>query len=959
MVEDDKSLNTVVVVGYGSQSKAKVTGAIATIKMDDVLGDRPVSTVSALLQGTVPGLQSTINSGQPGASTSLNVRGATDLNTSGNSVNAGGPLILVDNVPFNGGLNLIDPNDIETLTVLKDAGSAAIYGGRSAFGVILITSKKGKFNQKTQFNYSNNIVFANAANLPVKATPGQFLQSLKDMGTVGYWSGQNVDTWIQLYNDAQANPNKYPNGVAVVGSAYYPVKAGEVLHDYIGNSVPQFQHNFSVSGGSDKTTYRFSFGSINENGILVPSTHQDKFTRYNLKSFISTDISSWFTTQLDAGYYNSKTSVPATNLFANAADFSPLVPTADTITASSGITGINGTPKGITLNSAPNTTQNNDIRVTGRGILKPLKGLTITGEYTYDNLKTDQVNYSKLISIVRPTNFQVQPNGTGTYGLVNGTLAYKAINIFGNYTKSFSKHNFSVLVGYNQEESIANSNSVSRNGMIAADQPSLSQATGPINASDTYSAFSLKGYFGRINYDYDNKYLVQVNGRYDGSSKFPENHRYGFFPSASVGWVVSQENFMKEHLPAITQLKVRASLGSVGNQNINPYAFIPTMNSIQPQWLNGTGAYLTSLSTPGLISSNFTWETVTTLDYGVDFGFLKNRLNGSFDWYRRDTKDILAAGAIPLPAVLGTGAPLQNTASLRSTGFEATVNWSDKIGKNIRYHISANLYDSKAAISKFDGNPNNLLNTYYVGQQVGEIYGYTTDRFYTASDFVDGSLKTDLTGGTLKSGVPKFQGQNPNPGDILYKDLNKDGVVYQGTLTKSDPGDRSIIGNSSPRYQFGLNGGISFKGLEFSFVLRGVGKRSYFLVNNLTFPDYSGFTTVYAHTLNYWTPTNANAFYGRIYDQAAGNQSFNQLTQTRFLQNGAYLQVSNLGLSYAVPNNLIGKMNLAGLRFFASVENPIMFSHLPKGLDPSLSDQGSGLGYPFLRRTSFGASLTF
>lgn len=796
-------------------------------------------------------------------------------------------------------------------------------------------------------------------NLPVKASAPDFLQSLKDMGTTGYWSGQNVDTWIELYNEYQTNPAKYPGGIATVGSANYALVENDVLKQLLGSNVPQFQNNFSLSGGSEKNTYRISLGTVNENGIIAPESHSDKYKRYNVKSVVSSDVTNWFTAQLDAGYFNSLQSSPFNNGFADAVNFPVLVPVTSTLTSATGVVGINGTPENIVLNGGNTSNQNSDIRLTGRGILKPLTGLTITGEYTYDNLTNDQESYNKLINVVKPTNFQVQSNnGTGIYQQYKAVTAYKAINIFANYAKSFADHNFSILGGYNQEENTIRSTTVGRNGMIAINLPSLSQGTGPISTEDGFSSYALQGYFGRLNYDYKSKYLMQLNGRYDGSSNFPESQRFGFFPSGSIGWMVSEEAFMKKLMPGINELKLRASLGQVGNQNITPYSYLATLNNAQPQWLNGTGSYLTSLTTPGIISSGFTWEKVQTLDYGVDITLFSRRLTGSFDWYQRDTKDILAAGAIPLPAVLGTGAPLQNTASLRSTGYEIQLNWAAKIGENLTYRIGANLYDYTAKVTKFEGNPTNLLSTYYVGQQIGEIWGYTTERFYTTDDFVEGSLNANLQNGTLKPGITKTQGENPNPGDIKFVDLNGDGEVNPGAGTKENPGDRTIIGNNAARYQFGFNGGISYKNFDFNFVLRGVAKRDMWLANVLTFPNSYAFGPVYAHQLNYWTPARTDAFYGRIYDQAAGNQNFNQSVQTKYMNKGSYLQVSNLSLAYSAPKSLISKAYISSLRVFCSVENPFMFSHLPDGLDPSLSDMGYGMGYPYLRKVSFGVNLT-
>lgn len=954
-----QGLDDVVVVGYGTQKKVNVTGAISTVNMSEVQGDRPVTTVSELMMNTVPGLNVTINSGQPGASTSLNVRGATDLGVSGNTINTGAPLILVDNVPFNGPLDMLNPVDIETVTVLKDAGSAAIYGGRSAFGVILITTKKGKKNQAPLFSYNNNVTIATATNLPVKASPQQFLQALEDMGTTSFWSGQNVATWKQLYDSIKNPAAQFPHGVDYIGGVGYPLVASDMVRDLVGRSVPQVQNNFSISGGNDKTVYRMSFGNTDQNGLIDPAAHIDYFKRYTVASALSSDLSSWLTGQLNANYYNELLSAPSNNEFATAVNDPSLAPISDSLAAGNGIGGINATPKNLVTNGGANLSRNSDIRLTGRGILRPFRGFTLTGEYTYDGLQINQQNYSELETAVNPTNFTSASYGTGLYQVENEAIVYKSLNVYANYEHRFGDHDLTLMAGYNQEENDSTADTVQRTGMIAPAQPSLATGSGPLVSDDGYSAYALRGYFGRLNYDYLGKYLLQVNARYDGSSNFPPGHRYGLFPSASAGWRISQENFMKRFKPVLSEWKLRASYGSVGNQTIPPYSYIPTLSNYQPSWLNSTTSYLTSLSTPGIISANFTWERVETADYGTDFGFFSNRLTGSFDWYTRNTKNILAPGATPLPAVLGTGAPLENTASLRSQGYEVQLNYNTRVGRNIRFHVGFNLSDNTAVVTKFQGNPTNLLSTYYAGQHINDIWGYTTDRFYTVNDFVPGTLSNNLTGGTLKAGVPRFQGENPNPGDIMYKDFNGKGSVYQGENTLDSSGDRRIIGNSTPRYVFGLNGGISYKNFSFSFVVSGVARQKLNMANNLIFPNYYEFGTIYANELNYWTPTRTNAYFGRIYDQAAGNQTFNEETQTKFLQNGAFLRVNNLTLDYAFPRSVLEMAHIKALHLFCSVEDPFLFDHLPKGVEPGLLNQGDGLQYPYLRRTSFGVNLTF
>lgn len=949
------SSSEVVVIGYGTKTRAQITGAISTVKMDDVLGNRPVSTTATLLQGAAPGLQVKIGSGEPGASANFNIRGITGLGTSG------APLILVDNVPFNGPLNLLDPNDIETVTVLKDAGSAAIYGGRSAFGVVLITTKKGTKNQKTEFNYSNNLTFASPQNLPEKPTPLQTIQTYKDMGTVGYWSGQNVDTWLQLMNDYQANPSKYPGGYAYVGTQRYPLAQTDVMKDLLGNTSFQQMHNFSVNGGTEKTNYRLSAGLTDEKGILAPKANSDNYKRYNVRSFISTDVATWFTTQADISYFNSSKTYPNNdNQFGQAVNLPSYVSTQDTITASNGQMGVNGTPKNLIGLSSPTTTVNNDIRITGRAILRPIKDLTITADYTVDNLWSKVNAYDKPITYVNASNFQYTSNaGSGVYGVTNQSSGYKALNIFGNYRKSFHSHNLSLVLGYNQESNNITQNYVQRDGLIAANQPSLSTATGSNFAmTDAISQYALRGFFGRISYDYKGKYLAEINGRYDGSSKFPESNRWVFTPSALLGWRVTEEKFMRGLKPVLSDLKLKASIGRVGNQNIDPYAFVPTMSPYNPLWLNGSSALLTSLSTPGLISSNFTWETVQTINAGLEFGLFKNHFTGTFELYQRETKNILAPGATPLPAVLGAPAPLQNTASVTTKGFELQLNYQDWIGK-VHYRIGANIFDFQDSVTKFDGNPTGLLSTYYVGQKTGEIWGYVSDRFYTTDDFVAGSLDANQKNGTLKPGVVAVAGQRPNPGDMKFVDLNKDQVINTGSGTLSDPGDMKVIGNNAPRYQFDVRGGVSWKNFDFSFILTGVGKQDLWLSNVLTFPNQYAFGTVYAHELNYWTPTNTNAFYARIYDQASGNQASNQRVQTKYLLNGAYLKVKNLSLSYSIPQALLKKIHVNRLQVFYSIENPITFDHLAKGLDPTVDAKQYGMGYPFLRMSSTGISLSF
>lgn len=948
-------LDEVVVVGYGTQKKANLTGAVSSVNMDEILGNRPVSTTGALLQGVVPGLQVNISSGEPGVSKGFNIRGGTDINTSGNQIRTQGPFILIDNVPFNGPFNLIDPNDIESVTVLKDAGSAAIYGARSAFGVILVTTKQGVKNQKTNFNYSNNLTLSAPMSLPEKATVLQTIQSYQDMGTTGYWTGNNVNTWLELAKEYAADPQSYPEGYAEVEGIRYSLAETNAFENLLGSNSRQFMHNFAVAGGTDKTTYRISMGTVNENGLLAPETGYDKYNRYNLKSVVSTDIKEWFNVQLDMSYYNSLKSYPGGDGLNSAVNLAPWVPMDDSLTVN-GSTYPANTPRNAVIVTSPTLTRFDDIRMTGRAILKPLSGLTITGEYTFDNLRNLTTSYNKVRTIVDPRRFIVNTNGTGEFGKRNEITDYKSVNIFANYEKSFDNHNLSAMAGYNQEESSFEQTIAAREGVISVSYPSITQATGIPIASDSYNEYALFGFFGRLNYDYAEKYLIGITGRYDASSKFPENHRSGFFPSVSFGWSVDKENFMSGTSGWLNQFKPRIGYGTVGNQNINTYAFLPNMSASYAVWLHNN-TQQTTLSSPDLISSGFTWATVQTLNIGLDVAFLKNRLSANLDWFRRNTKDMLYQG-IQLPAVLGTGAPLQNVADMNSEGFEVQINWRDRIG-NVSYRIAANLSDYQSTITRIR-NEAGLLSQYYEGQQLGEIWGYTTDRLFTPDDFEAGSLNENLINGTLKPNLPRIEGQRPNPGDVMFIDYDGNGIINAGSSTLSNPGDRRIIGNSTPRFQYGVNGGFTWKSLDFSFVISGVAKQDQWRANTLTFPNFSAFGTIYSHQLDYWTISNQDAHWGRMYDQAGGNQDFNQSIQTKYLLNGAYLRIRNLSLGYTLPKYLTQRFFVDRLQAFLSVENAFTFDHMPKGLEADIyRDNEFGYAYPHMRSFSLGVNLSF
>lgn len=982
--EESKTMGDVVIVGYGSQQKTKLTGSVSSVKMDNILGDRPVTSTAALLQGAVPGLNVTMASGQPGAAApSMNIRGTTDFSSAGASQNTG-PLIVVDNVPFASQLTLLDPNDIESVTVLKDAASAAIYGARAAFGVVLITTKSGKKNQKAQFNYSNNFVRSTVAPLPKKVSPLQFIQAYIDgQNSTGKYGGIDLFTYRDLLTDYQLHPDKYPGGYTYMNGTYVQLAATDAISQSLGDAATQQMHNFSVSGGSDKSTYRLSFGTTSENGIIVPEAHEDYSKRWNLKSVVSTDVAPWLTTQLDLSYNNIQTAQPfyqvgiASDFFQQISNMSPLT-IIDTVPG----VGQVASPKYWVMNTEPVLTKYNQFRVMGRTVVKPsfVKGLNLTAEYTFENYASDQSTYDRYASGYNSGGGQVfLGTSGGKYSKAEGRRQYKALDVFANYIKSINHaHNFGLMVGFNGDDSHTESISAANGQLIDPNNPALKTATGSSpTASDGYTEFTTMSYFGRFNYDYKGKYLLQASARADGSSKFPPGHQWGTFPAANVGWRLMEESFMKFLKSYVNELKFRGSYGIIGNQEIPYYAYQAPMTTGYANWLNpATSDRTITVNPPStLISSSFTWEKVATLDFGADWGVFSNRLTGSFDWYKRTTSDILTNSDVKLPAVLGTGAPFVNAGELQTKGFEVQINYNDKIGK-VRYNIGVNLSNYSSVVTKYSGNPTNALGSLIVGQKLGNIYGFVTDRFYTVDDFIPGTLDpVTLTGGQLKPGIPKTwngSAQNPNPGDVLYKDLNGDGIINTGQNTLDNPGDRKIIGNSVPKFQVGINGGVSYRNFDFTFILYGVGKQDQWVLNNMTMPNYwAGQSTLYTNELNYWTPGNPDAYYARIYTSTgvpvgSGYPTVNQQVQTRYLFNGAYLRVKNLTLRYSVPEKLLSKAHISKLSVFASVEDPFIFDHMPTGVYPDITKaaasstgSGGGQGYPFMIRSSFGLNLTF
>ena len=679
---DNSALDEVVVVGYGVQKKVNLTGAVSSVNVSEALGDRPLTTITAALQGAAPGLRvDNAVQGAPGESQSFNIRGT-------NSINGGQPLVLVNNVPMD--INMIDPQDVETVSVLKDAASSAIYGARAAFGVILITTKQGKKEMRPQISYSNNFTFSKALELPRKASPLEEVQAYKKMGWANdtYVDGTNITQWEKYILDYNSNPSRYPTGYTFDENGnLFRMRENDIFSAMMDGHGFQQTHNAAVTGGSQRTSYRIGFGYVNENGILI--TDKDKYRRTNFSSFLKTDMTDWASASLDVRYANAYTSrieQGARGGVWGSALYLPSYSNLD-MRERDGVVYPAESSATYIMYGEPRKLRNTDLRVLGRVELTPLKGLRVTGEYTYNRSTGKNSIYANKYKYVGTNMSDILNSVENTsFSLTNSATDYNAINLFANYDLTVGLNNINVTAGYNQELSHYEEQYSTRTDVLLENLPSISGATGTAVTTDAYSEYAVRGVFYRVNYNYDNRYLFEANGRYDGSSRFPKKRRFGFFPSFSASWRISQEKFMSSLRPLLSNLKIRGSWGSIGNQAVNDnYPYIPAMNIYQTQWLVD-GIKPTTFGVPPMVSAAFSWEKVNTLGVALEFGMFNNRLTGTLEWYRRDTKDMLAPG-MDLPWVVGANAAKQNAADLRTNGWEIEARWNERVGQLSYYGL--------------------------------------------------------------------------------------------------------------------------------------------------------------------------------------------------------------------------------------------------------------------------------
>ena len=935
--EDSKTLDEVVVVGYGTQKKVNLTGAVASVS-SDALESRPITNLSQGLQGMIGNLNISASNGSPGKGYGFNVRGTT-------SINSAGPLVLVDGVQMDP--NLVNPADVESVSVLKDAASASIYGTQAAYGVVLITTKKGK-DQRAKISLSGNWSSNSPTRIPEYMDSWTFANfhnmTNRNSGGGDYYDRNYMEHIYAYYTDPKhnlpvfidpSNPNKY----------LYCGNTDWIEETRKKHTLTQ-HYTLSINGGTGKTSYYGSLGFMDQEGQL--KHYDDNYRRVNASLNVNTEIRKWLQIGMKINYNNTKHDTPfgtnsndmeAAFYGADLRPFMPVYHPDGNYSGQGSWTNMVATQ----AISGSRVHKENDLWLTGSIKINPLKGWNIHADYTYNMYIRHKKYHGKEIveHYANPEVTTIFPHITpSSVKFTSDDDYYQVFNAYTDYEHNFGKHGIKLLAGYNYERKDYRWFDAERQNLISQDIASLGMAYGEKYNGSGEHAWATMGYFARLNYNYDDRYLLELNGRYDGSSKFPKDNRFAFFPSFSAAWRISNEAFFANAGKYVDELKFRASYGSLGNQSVGgDYPYISTMGANGEMGYLVDGKKIASVSPGGIVSPILTWETVRQIDFGLDWVALNNRLYGTFDWYRRMTYDMVTDG-IPLPAVLGTGAPQANTADLKTTGWELNIGWRDRLKNDFSYDVSLVLSDYKAEITKFN-NPEKLLSKHYAGKQWGEIWGFVTEGIFQSEEEVANHVsQSEIYGGEWY------------PGDVKYKNLDGDDKISYGKNTVDDPGDRKIIGNSEPRYCYGIKADAQWKGFDLSIFFQGVGKKDVELGGNQFWGFGNEWHVPFLHTLDCWTEENRNAYFPRsTYDNVTGNRQ----TQTRYLQDASYLRLKNLTIGYTLPKSLLEKWKIDNVRIYMSGQNLLTFDHLFDIYDPETVSISS---YPLQKSISFGLNIT-
>lgn len=972
LAEDAQSLDEVVVVGFGTQKKVNLTGAVTSVDTK-VLEARPVSTIGQALQGTVPGLNFSVgkNGGEVGSRMNVDIRGGGTIGSGSNSA----PLVLIDGIA--GDMDAINPNDIESISVLKDAAASAVYGSRAPFGVILITTKSGK-KGKTVVSYNNNLRWASPINLPTMKdsyTFAQFMNSASANDGGGLIFDEETMGRIVAYQKGEITTTTVPKPDGVNWELHTRANADvDWYHTHFKDNSFSHDHSLNISGGTEKLNYYISGGFLNQDGNMNFS--DDSFQRINAATKITSQINSRLKLGLNTRFtreeLNRPTALSDNGTFYQAVSrIWPTMPIVDN----------NGYyMRNAKINQLQDGGRHNRIKdaidLQATALFTPLKNWNINADISH---RVENFNWKENISKVFLHDINGNPipeNFDDTYTAGKTSVMQQAqrntlttINLFTDYSYLLDKHTFKIMAGFNSELYKQSLFMARRDDVISDLVPSIDTSTGKDTTKGNMSDWSTAGFFGRFNYDYDSRYLFEANVRYDGSSRFLRDKRWNVFPSFSVGWNIAREEFWESLSSVVNTLKPRVSWGKLGNQNTTSfYPFYPK----QPMKLKG-GAWImgtelpTTATAPLMVSALLGWETISSTNIGIDFGLFNNRLTGSFEYFIRKTDDMVGPPA-EQSAIIGIkngDLPRFNNAAMKTTGWELQLNWNDRVGK-VGYTVGLNLSDATRKITKYP-NEGKSLSTYYEGQVLGEIWGFETLGIAKSQEEMDTHLANNDQS-TIGTGW--------GAGDIMYKDLDGKPGITKGNFV-SDSGDLKVIGNSTPRYMFGISLGADYKGVDFRCFFQGVMKRdawvnsSYLWGGNVV--DQWGATVLDGND-DYFRPegdplgANLDAYLPAAHFNKGKK---NTEKQTRYLQDASYIRLKNIQLGYTLPVMLTSKIGISKLRVYFSADNVFTATKMNKSFDPEAINSGLGefMGgdsslyagkiYPISRTLSLGFNVVF
>ena len=1002
---DSQMLEETIVVGYGTLKKSQLVGSVEKVS-GEVLEDRVNSDVTRSLQGQVAGLNIIQTDGKPTHGGDVYIRGgATSYVSRGSKGGAkeaysigqgGGALVLVDGVEAE--LSSVNPEDVESISVLKDASSSVIYGARAAYGVILVTTKSGG-KDKISVSYNGSVSINTRTVRWEDGIVDNGLEFLENYYT--FWSGADntMPTKLNAYNYPSNYLELYREHEASGATNSYDVVDGKYAYYGNYNYISMFYkpsnttttHNLSVNGSSGKVSYGISGRIYDQEGIY--KIGDETYSNYNFRTKIKVQATDWLsfdnnTAIFRMGYlqpiFSKEDGNVGSQLRQIAMAGQPMVPVYNddgtfTVGAAAG-----GYASFVSGNSAQDDARFQVTTATGLTI-EPIKDvLKIRGEFSYKNLDRYMERYTA------PVEYSKTPGTTEYY--INQASSYKrrydyttqhiTANAILTWTPDLGEnHDLDIVGGWNLEDNLYERKGILRTGMLYPGKPNFELMDGEeIALYEDGSSYGLVGFFGRVNYSLLRRYIFEVSARYDGSSKFPVEQQWGFFPSASIGWRISEEPWMKGTRNWLDNLKLRANAGSLGNGGIAPYSFLTTLG-VSKTGAVFDGGLSSKVSDPATVPDNLTWEKVTTYDIGLDMDMLKSRLSFSGDYYVRNTSDLFITGP-EIPAVYGDTTPKGNYGSLQTRGWELTLSWRDTrklAGKDFSYSIKGSLWDSRTFVTGFYNESGGMFNL-YEGKELGEIWGFRTDGLY---------LTEEEALACLNHTYHKFPINNqPHAGDLRFVDINTDNTIGIGSWTVDEHGDLDRIGNETPRYQFGLNLDFKWNGIGLSAFFQGVGKRDWYPSKATDF-FWGSYGRAYAYALksqlsdmvildkstDNWTVTNPDAYWTRPARSVAETESGPLcFPNDHFLQNAAYVRLKNLTLDYTLPKKVCGKIGMDKIRFYLSGENLFTWSPLFKHtqmFDPEVigngdtdfhsgtSDtMGDGYSYPLLRTITFGVNLT-